>query len=99
MEIGGIVPLMKELLGAGLLHGDCLTVTGQTLKQNLSKFKPYPKGQQIVAPVSKPLKKESHLVIMRGNLAPQGGVAKIQRQGRRALLRQGQGLRTPRNRP
>jgi len=77
VEIGGIVPMMKELLGAGLLHGDCLTVTGKTLKQNLAPFKAYPKGQQIIAPVSKPLKKESHLVILRGNLAPGGAVAKI----------------------
>lgn len=77
IEIGGIVPMMKELLGAGLLHGDCLTVTGKTLRQNLAKFKRYPKGQQIIAPLKKPLKKESHLVILRGNLAPDGGVAKI----------------------
>ncbi|MFZ4682239.1 MAG: dihydroxy-acid dehydratase, partial [Terrimicrobiaceae bacterium] len=77
VEIGGIVPMMKELLRAGLLHGDCLTVTGKTLKQNLSAFKPYPKGQEIIAPLSKPLKKDSHLVILRGNLAPDGGVAKI----------------------
>lgn len=77
VEIGGIVPMMKDLLGAGLLHGDCLTVTGKTLKQNLATFKSYPKGQQIIAPLSKPLKKDSHLVIMRGNLAPDGGVAKI----------------------
>lgn len=77
VEIGGILPMMKELLSAGLLHGDCLTVTGKSLKQNLAPFKPYPKGQTIVAPVSKPLKKESHLVILRGNLAPQGAVAKI----------------------
>ncbi len=77
VEIGGIVPMMKDLLGAGLLHGGCLTVTGKTLKQNLSAFKPYPKGQQIIAPLSNPLKKDSHLVILRGNLAPGGGVAKI----------------------
>jgi dihydroxy-acid dehydratase len=77
VEIGGIVPMMKDLLGAGLLHGDCLTVTGKTLKQNLSAFKSYPKGQQIIAPLDKPLKKDSHLVILRGNLAPDGGVAKI----------------------
>ena len=77
VEIGGIVPMMKELLHAGLLHGDCLTVTGKTLKQNLAPFKPYPKGQEIIAPLSKPLKKDSHLVILRGNLAPAGGVAKI----------------------
>ncbi len=77
VEIGGIVPMMKDLLHAGLLHGDCLTVTGRTLKQNLAAFKPYPKGQQIIAPLKKPLKPESHLVILRGNLAPDGSVAKI----------------------
>lgn len=77
VEIGGIVPMMKDLLGAGLLHGDCLTVTGKTLKQNLAAFKSYPKGQEIIAPINKPLKKESHLVILRGNLAPDGSVAKI----------------------
>lgn len=77
IEIGGIVPMMKDLLGAGLLHGDCLTVTGKTLRQNLAAFKRYPKGQQIIAPLKKPLKKESHLVILRGNLAPDGSVAKI----------------------
>ncbi|PTX95900.1 dihydroxy-acid dehydratase [Spartobacteria bacterium LR76] len=77
VEIGGIVPMMKDLLHAGLLHGDCLTVTGKTLKQNLAAFKSYPKGQQIIAPLKKPLKPESHLVILRGNLAPDGSVAKI----------------------
>ncbi len=77
VEIGGIVPLMKELMHAGLLHGDCLTVTGKTLKQNLAPFKGYPKGQQIIAPLSNPLKKDSHLVVLRGNLAPGGAVAKI----------------------
>jgi len=75
--IGGIVPMMKDLLSAGLLHGGCLTVTGRTLKQNLAPVKPYPKGQEIIAPLSRPLKKESHLVILRGNLAPGGAVAKI----------------------
>lgn len=77
VAIGGIVPMMKELLSAGLLHGDCLTVTGKTLAQNLARFKRYPKGQQIIAPLSRPLKKDSHLVILRGNLAPGGAVAKI----------------------
>jgi dihydroxy-acid dehydratase len=77
VEIGGIVPLMKELLAAGLLHGDCMTVTGKTLRENLAAFKPYPKGQQIVRPITDPIKKESHLVILKGNLAPEGGVAKI----------------------
>jgi len=75
--IGGIVPMMKQLLSAGLLHGGCLTVTGKSLKQNLAAFKPYPKGQKIIAPLDKPLKKDSHLVILRGNLAPEGAVAKI----------------------
>jgi dihydroxy-acid dehydratase len=77
VEIGGIVPMMKELMHAGLLHGDCLTVTGKTLKQNLAPFKGYPNDQQIIAPVRRPLKKDSHLVILRGNLAPDGAVAKI----------------------
>lgn len=77
VAIGGIVPMMKTLLQAGLLHGDCLTVTGRTLKQNLAPFKAYPKGQEIIAPLAKPLKKDSHLVILRGNLAPDGAVAKI----------------------
>lgn len=77
VAIGGILPMMKELLSAGLLHGDCLTVTGKTLKQNLAPFKPYPKGQQIVRPVKTPLKKDSHLVILYGTLAPGGAVAKI----------------------
>ncbi len=77
VEIGGILPMMKELLHAGLLHGDCLTVSGKTLKQNLASVRPYPKGQEIIFPVSQPLKKNSHLVILRGNLAPEGSVAKI----------------------
>jgi len=77
VNIGGIVPMMKDLLAAGLLHGDCLTVTGKTLKQNLAPFKPYPKKQQIILPLDRPIKKESHLVILRGNLAPEGAVAKI----------------------
>lgn len=77
VEIGGIVPLMKTLLAEGLLHGDCLTVTGKTLKQNLAPFKAYPKGQTIVQPLKNPIKKDSHLVILKGNLAPDGAVAKI----------------------
>jgi dihydroxy-acid dehydratase len=77
IEIGGIQPLMKMLLDAGLLHGDCLTVTGKTLAQNLAKVKPYPKSQDIIHALSDPIKKNSHLVILRGNLAPEGSVAKI----------------------
>jgi len=77
VAIGGIQPMMKQLLSAGLLHGDCLTVTGKTLKQNLAPYKPYPKGQDIIRPLKDPVKKESHLVILYGNLAPGGAVAKI----------------------
>src|SRR5476649_2648869 len=77
VAIGGIQPLMKTLLSAGLLHGDCLTVTGRTLAQNLHTVLPYPPGQEIVRPMTDPIKKDSHLVIMYGNLAPAGAVAKI----------------------
>ena len=77
IAIGGIQPLMKMLLDAGLLHGDCLTVTGKTLAQNLKGVKPYPKSQDIMHPLNNPIKKDSHLVILRGNLAPEGAVAKI----------------------
>ena len=84
VEIGGIVPLMKDLLAAGLLHGDCMTVTGKTLAQNLAAFKPYPKGQEIIRTISNPIKKESHLVVLKGNLAPGGAVAKI--SGKEGLL-------------
>ena len=77
VAIGGIQPMMKILLRAGLLHGDCLTVTGKTMAQNLRSVKPYPKGQKIIRSLKKPIKKDSHLVILYGNLAPEGAVAKI----------------------
>jgi dihydroxy-acid dehydratase len=77
VEIGGIIPLMKTLLAEGLLHGECLTVSGKSLKQNLAKIKPYPKGQTIVRPLKRPIKPESHIVVLYGNLAPEGAVAKI----------------------
>jgi len=77
VRIGGIQPLMKSLLDAGFLHGDCLTVTGKTLRQNLARVKPYPAGQDIVRPLTHPIKAESHLVVLYGNLAPEGAVAKI----------------------
>ena len=76
-KIGGIEPLMKMLLEAKLLHGDCLTVTGKTVAQNLKSVKHYPADQQIIKPLAQPIKKDSHLVIMYGNLAPDGAVAKI----------------------
>lgn len=77
VAIGGIQPLMKTLLDAGLLHGDCLTVTGKTLAENLATVAPYPEEQRIIAPLEAPLKAESHLRILYGNLAPEGAVAKI----------------------
>ncbi|MDE2680314.1 MAG: dihydroxy-acid dehydratase [Verrucomicrobiota bacterium] len=77
IAIGGIQPMMKTLLRAGLLHGDCLTVTGKTMAQNLRSVKPYPKGQKIIRSLKKPIKKDSHLVVLYGNLAPEGSVAKI----------------------
>ncbi|MBT9099069.1 dihydroxy-acid dehydratase [Methylovulum psychrotolerans] len=77
IEIGGIQPLMKVLLGAGLLHGDCLTVTGKTLAENLAEVAPYPDGQDMIHALSDPIKKDSHLVVLYGNLAPEGAVAKI----------------------
>ncbi len=77
IEIGGIQPLMKILLDAGLLHGDCITVTGKTLKENLKGVKSYPNSQDIIHSLEDPIKKDSHLVILKGNLAPEGAVAKI----------------------
>src|SRR6187399_3512797 len=77
IAIGGIQPLMKMLLDADLLHGDCLTVTGRTLADNLANTGMYLAGQDIVRPLSDPLKKDSHLVILYGNVAPDGAVAKI----------------------
>src|SRR5208282_394549 len=75
VAIGGIQPLMKTLLDADLLHGDCLTVTGATLAENLRDVAPYAPGQDIVRPMSDPVKKNSHLVVLYGNLAPEGAVA------------------------
>jgi dihydroxy-acid dehydratase len=77
VAIGGIRPLMKTLLDAGLLHGGCLTVTGQTMAETLADVKPYPAGQAIIRPLDQPIKKDSHLVVFYGNLAPEGAVGKI----------------------
>ena len=75
--IGGIAPMMKLMLENGLLHGDCLTVTGKTLEENLQEVLPYPDGQKIILPFSEPVKDSSHLRVLYGNLAPEGAVAKI----------------------
>lgn len=77
VKIGGTIPLMKTLVEEGMMHGDCLTVTGKTLKENLKGAKPYPPKQQVIRPLANPIKKDGHLVILYGNLAPTGAVAKI----------------------
>ncbi|MEE3172282.1 MAG: dihydroxy-acid dehydratase, partial [Pseudomonadota bacterium] len=77
IKIGGIQPLMKLMLDNGMLEGTCLTVTGSTLEENLADVQSYPEGQDIIRPLDNPIKKDSHLVILRGNLAPTGAVAKI----------------------
>src|SRR6202012_4778598 len=87
VSIGGQTPLMKMLLAEGLLHGGCLTVTGKTMAENLKRVKPYPKGQEIVRGFDNPIKPDSHLVVLYGNLAPEGAVAKI--TGKEGLLFKG----------
>lgn len=77
VAIGGIQPLMKMLLDAGMLHGGCMTVTGKTLAENLADVEPYPESQEIIRALDNPIKKDSHLRILYGNLAPTGAVAKI----------------------
>jgi dihydroxy-acid dehydratase len=87
VQIGGTLPLMKMLLDAGMLHGDCMTVTGETLSENLKDVKPYDADQKIIMPLENPIKKDSHLRILRGNLATEGAVAKI--TGKEGLKFQG----------
>ncbi|MFP4166240.1 MAG: dihydroxy-acid dehydratase [Opitutales bacterium] len=80
VRIGGIRPLMKLLLDRGFLHGDCLTVTGETLAETLEDtplYPEYPQGQSVIRPWDQPIKAESHLRILKGNLAPTGAVGKI----------------------
>ena len=77
VRIGGLQPLLRQLLDAGLLHGGCLTVTGRTVAENLAGVRPYAADQDVVRPMSNPIKPDSHLRILRGNLAPEGSVAKI----------------------
>ncbi|MFC9709084.1 dihydroxy-acid dehydratase [Paenibacillus sp. NPDC056933] len=76
-EVGGIPGVMKLLLAEGLLHGDCLTVTGKTLAENLAEATPLQNDQEIIRPLDKPLKPNGPLVVLRGNLAPEGAVAKM----------------------
>jgi dihydroxy-acid dehydratase len=74
---GGIPAVMKALLDAGLLHGDCMTITGRTVAQNLAEVPPLRSDQDVIRPVTDPMYAEGHLAILRGNLAPEGCVAKI----------------------
>ena len=89
-RIGGLKPLMKMLLDAGLLHGDCLTVTGRTLVENLADTESYPEDQDIVHPLENPIKPDSHLRILYGNLSPEGAVAKI--SGKEGLAFKGKAI-------
>jgi dihydroxy-acid dehydratase len=75
--IGGTPAVMKYLLGRGYLHGECMTVTGKTLEENLSEAAPLASGQQIIQPIDAPILPRGHIRILRGNLAPDGAVAKI----------------------
>jgi dihydroxy-acid dehydratase len=75
-EIGGLPPLLKRLLNAGLLHGDCLTVTGKSIKENLNNIRDN-LGTEVIKNVKNPIKRDSHIVILKGNIAPEGAVAKI----------------------
>lgn len=75
--VGGIPAVMKSMLKAGYLHGDCLTVTGKSLAENLEGYPDLKEGQKIVHDFSNPIKKTGHLQILKGNLAPEGSVAKI----------------------
>jgi dihydroxy-acid dehydratase len=74
---GGIPAVMKELLAAGLLHGDCMTITGKTVAQNLTEVPDLRADQDVIRPVSQPIYAQGHLAILRGNLSPEGCVAKI----------------------
>ncbi|GGE17664.1 dihydroxy-acid dehydratase [Marinithermofilum abyssi] len=76
-EAGGVPAVMKRLLEAGLLHGDCLTVTGKTLAENLAEWPELKEGQEVIRPLDQPFRETGPLVILKGNLAPEGAVAKV----------------------
>ena len=76
-RVGGVPAVMKLLLEHGLLHGDCLTVTGKTLAENIAEAPGSPVGQEVIRPWERPMYAEGHLAVLRGNLAPDGAVAKI----------------------
>ena len=76
-EVGGVPAVLKYLLEKGLLHGDCITVTGKTLAENLAGISGLVDGQDVIMPLDKPIKQTGHLRILKGNLSPKGAVAKI----------------------
>lgn len=77
-RVGGTPAVLKALLNLGLIHGDCITVTGKTLAENLAEIEDiYAKPQDVIRPISNPMHKTGHLVILHGNLAPEGAVAKV----------------------
>jgi dihydroxy-acid dehydratase len=82
VAIGGIRPLMKRLLDRGLLHGECMTVTGRTMAENLAGAADYPAGQQLIRGFADPIKPDSHLVVLRGNVAHGCSTAKNARPPR-----------------
>lgn len=86
-DVGGVPGLMKMMLAEGLLHGDCLTVTGKTLAENLATVPGLKAGQDVIHPLDSPIKKEGHLQILYGNLAKEGAVAKI--TGKEGLIFEG----------
>ena len=75
-DVGGVPVLMKALLDGGYLHGDCLTVTGRTIAENLQNVR-FPAGQDVVRPTSAPLSPTGGLVVLKGNLAPEGAIVKV----------------------
>lgn len=74
---GGIPAVMKVLLDAGLLHGDCITITGKTIAETLAEVPPLRTDQNVIRPVTNPMYEQGHLAILKGNLSPEGSVAKI----------------------
>ncbi|MFT4601936.1 MAG: dihydroxy-acid dehydratase [Arenicella sp.] len=86
-RVGGVPAVLKYLLSKGMLHGECLTVTGKTLAENLADVKDLLEGQDVILPLENPIKQTGHLSILKGNLAPEGSVAKI--TGKEGLKFQG----------
>jgi len=76
-KVGGVQAVMKLLLEYGYLHGDCLTVTGKTIAENLAEFPPLKEGQDVITPIDEPKRKDGPIIVLKGNLSPTGAVAKV----------------------